>query len=228
VGRLLTKLDDLGLSDTTMVAFTSDNGPEDIYIREANFSGIGSTGPFRGRKRSLYEGGVRMPLIVRLPGVTPPGTVNDSVVASVDLLPTAAALVGQPLPPGLVLDGENVLQALQGATRQRIGPLMWESAYIRPYGSSQDRSPTVAMRDGPWKLLMNPDGQRQELFNIGDDPGERTDLSGSTEPTVQSKLQEMRSSLLEWHSGLSQDAPPLNPGTDGWNWPGSTSGDGAD
>jgi N-acetylgalactosamine-6-sulfatase len=219
VGRLLAKLEELNLASTTMVVLTSDNGPEDIYVREATHSGIGSTGPFRGRKRSLYEGGVRMPLIVRLPGMTPPGSVNDSVVASVDFLPTIAALAGESLPPSLIVDGEDVSQALQGSSIERTDPLMWEISYISGIGPPQDKSPVLAMRDGPWKLLMNPDGQRKELFDITADPEERTDLSGSTEPAIQATLQEMGDALLLWHSGLAQTAPPLNTGTDGWNWP---------
>jgi len=223
LGRLLEKLDELGLSDTTMVIFTSDNGPEDIYVREATHSGIGSTGPFRGRKRSLYEGGLRMPLIVRLPGLTPPGSVNDSVVASVDFLPTIAELVGKPLPAPLILDGEDVSRALQGATRIRHGSLLWESSYTPGIGPPQDKSPVLANRDGPWKLLMNPDGHRVEFFNVVDDPGERSELSQSPDTVVQQKLLDMRASLLLWHGGLAQTVPPLNSGTDGWNWPGSES-----
>ena len=75
--------------DKTLILFSSDNGPEDIHIRNAGHSGVGSAGPFRGRKRSLYEGGVRVPFIVRWPGHVPAGEIDDtSVVAGCDLLPT--------------------------------------------------------------------------------------------------------------------------------------------
>src|SRR5262249_27338985 len=72
VGRLMTRLDDLKLADNTLVIFSSDNGPEEIFIRNAGHSGVGSPGPFRGRKRSLYEGGVRVPFLVRWPAAVRP------------------------------------------------------------------------------------------------------------------------------------------------------------
>ena len=106
VGRLMAKLDELGLANNTLVVFSSDNGPEDIHIRNANHSAMGSPGPFRGRKRSLYEGGVRMPFIVRWPGHVPAGRIDDeSVVAGVDFLPTICKLAGVAVPAGHKLDG---------------------------------------------------------------------------------------------------------------------------
>ena len=80
LGRLFAKLDALQLSDNTIVLFTSDNGPEDIHIRNASHSGIGSPGAFRGRKRSLYEGGVRLPLILRWPGKVPAKRLDQQSV----------------------------------------------------------------------------------------------------------------------------------------------------
>lgn len=89
IGRLLKGLETMGLSDKTLIVFSSDNGPEDIHIRNAGHSGVGSAGPFRGRKRSLYEGGVRVPGIVCWPGHVPSGRIDEtSIVAGCDLLPT--------------------------------------------------------------------------------------------------------------------------------------------
>lgn len=89
IGRLIDKLDEMGLAENTLVVFSSDNGPEDIHVLDSTHSGVGSNGPFRGRKRSLYEGGVRVPLIVRQPGRVPAGRVdNNSIVCGVDFLPT--------------------------------------------------------------------------------------------------------------------------------------------
>jgi arylsulfatase A-like enzyme len=88
VGRLLATLEELRVADNTLILFSSDNGPEDIHIRNAGHSGVGSAGPFRGRKRSLYEGGVRVPGIIRWPGKVPAGRVDDqSVLSGVDWLP---------------------------------------------------------------------------------------------------------------------------------------------
>ena len=101
IGRLLKRLDELGLADKTLILFSSDNGPEDIHIRNAGHSGVGSAGPFRGRKRSLYEGGVRVPFIVRWPGHVPAGRIDDtSVVAGCDFLPTLCKLAGAEIPQG--------------------------------------------------------------------------------------------------------------------------------
>jgi len=94
-GRLMARLETLGLAQDTLIFFSSDNGPEDIHIRNAGHSAIGSPGPFRGRKRSLYEGGVRTPCLVRWPGRVPAGRVDqDSVLTGVDFLPTMARLAG--------------------------------------------------------------------------------------------------------------------------------------
>ncbi len=118
IGRLLDGLDKLGLADNTLVFFSSDNGPEDIHVRNAGHSGVGSAGPFRGRKRSLYEGGVRMPGIVCWPGHVPAGRVeNEAVVSGVDWLPTVCHLAGVAVPKEHTLDGEDVSDVLAGTSR---------------------------------------------------------------------------------------------------------------
>ena len=110
----------LGLATNTLVMFSSDNGPEDIHLTEAGHSGVGSAGPFRGRKRSLYEGGVRVPFIVRWPGKNPAGRVDTtSVVAGVDWLPTVCKLAGIPIPAAHELDGEDVSDIFLGKARGR-------------------------------------------------------------------------------------------------------------
>ncbi|MGE3776518.1 MAG: sulfatase-like hydrolase/transferase, partial [Pirellulaceae bacterium] len=126
IGRLLRELEALGLAERTVVVFSSDNGPEDIHIANAGHSGIGSAGPFRGRKRSLYEGGVRVPFLVRWPGQVRAGAVDDdSILAGVDLLPTLAGLAGATL-PDTKLDGEVVGELWRGKPRARQQPLFWD------------------------------------------------------------------------------------------------------
>jgi N-acetylgalactosamine-6-sulfatase len=177
VGRLLAELDKLGLSDNTLVLFSSDNGPEDIHVRNAGHSGVGSAGPFRGRKRSLYEGGVREPFLARWPGNVPAGRVEDrAVVAGVDLLPTLCALAGAPLPAGLSPDGEDVGDVLRGASRPRTKPLFWEWRF-NIAGEVFHRSPQLAVRDGDWKLYLNPDRSRIELYDVPRDPTQLTNLA---------------------------------------------------
>src|SRR5690606_36345164 len=146
-------LERMGLAKDTCVIFSSDNGPEDIQITNASHSGVGSAGPLRGRKRSLYEGGGRTPFIVRWPGRVPAGAVDDgSVIAGVDFLPTVCALAGIELPAGHALDGEDRSAVLRGAAGPRAKSIHWEWRF-RVAGHVWNRSPMLAIRDGDWKLL---------------------------------------------------------------------------
>ncbi len=109
VGRILQALEDNGFADNTLVIFSSDNGPEYLaYNRIRNFNHR-SAGPLRGVKRDLWEGGHRVPLIVRWPGHVKPETVNDSLVSQVDMMATLAAVVGATLPAGSAPDSYNLL-----------------------------------------------------------------------------------------------------------------------
>ncbi len=215
LGRLFRWLDQQGLTQNTLILFSSDNGPEDIHIRNAGHSGVGSPGPFRGRKRSLYEGGIRVPFIVRWPGHVPAGKVNSSsVVAAVDFLPTLAALVGIPLPKAYRGDGENMLDVLLGSDRPRKRPLFWEWRF-RIYGYHFHRSPMLAMRDGNWKLLMNPDGSRIELYDLREDPGEVDNKAAEHEDVVR----RMSAELLAWQKTLPPGPIQRQAGSNAYPWP---------
>src|SRR6266705_1069455 len=127
IGRLLKTLEQLGLAGNTVVLFSSDNGPEDIHVSNAGHSGVGSAGPFRGRKRSLYEGGIRVPGIIRWPGKVPAGKIDEtSVLAGVDWLPSVCKLGGVAIPASHKLDGEDVSDIFRGSPRPRAAPLFWE------------------------------------------------------------------------------------------------------
>lgn len=170
IGRLLDAVEELGLAESTMILFSSDNGPEDIHIPNASHSAIGSPGPFRGRKRSLYEGGIRVPFIVQWKGHTPEGLINDqSIVGAVDILPSLSKIAGISLPEGYKSDGEDMSGALLGNPAQREIPLMWEWRFTQA-GYTFNQSPRLALRDGKWKFLMNPDGSRIELYDFEKDP----------------------------------------------------------
>ncbi|MED5417116.1 MAG: sulfatase-like hydrolase/transferase, partial [Verrucomicrobiota bacterium] len=194
IGNLLEFLDKRGLADNTLLLFTSDNGPEDFRIVRGVGPGSGSSGRFRGRKRSIYEGGVRMPCIARWPGRIPAGTVDSTtVMSSLDWLPTVSALVGAELPPHL--DGEDMLQALKGTPAVRERPLIWE--FRSDAVGEINNAPRFAIRDGRWKLLWEEaregeEGEeipaRLELYDLAADPEERTNLSG-TEPVLAAGLQ---------------------------------------
>lgn len=217
LGRLIDGLEKLGLREKTLIFFSSDNGPEDIHIRNAGHSGVGSAGPFRGRKRSLYEGGVRVPGIVSWPGQVPAGRVdNDAIVSGVDLLPTACRLAGVDIPAEPKLDGESVVDILRGAKRDRTTPLYWEWRF-NIAGEPFHRSPILAMRLGPWKLLMNPDGSRVEFYNLTDDPTQLNNIAEHQEYLVQ----QMSEKLLAWQKELP--AGPIEPSAGKMNypWPGT-------
>ena len=170
LGRLIQTIDDLGLAEETLIVFSSDNGPEDISGIRAGHSAIGTAGPFRGRKRSLYEGGVRVPFIARWKGHTPAGRVDDeSIVSAVDLLPTFCRLAGIELPDRYQPDGQDMSQVLSGKPAQRSRPLFWDWTGIQA-GHTSNMSPSLALRSGKWKFLMNPDGSRQELYDFEADP----------------------------------------------------------
>jgi arylsulfatase A-like enzyme len=156
IGRLTETIDNLGLAENTIIFFTSDNGPTDWpkYYAEG-YVPPGSTGPFFGRKWSLYEGGIRMPFIVRWKGHIPEGVVNDQTIGAViDLFPTILSLTNSQVPVSWDLDGEDISKAIYGEKVDRQRPVYWEYGgnihNIRP-GKDEHISPTNAMRDGDWK-----------------------------------------------------------------------------
>ena len=218
IGRLLSGLDEMGLADNTLVVFSSDNGPEEIFIRNAGHSGVGSPGPFRGRKRSLYEGGVRVPFLVRYPAKISAGIVDDaSVVAGVDFLPTICKLAGVSVPTNHVLDGEDVSDLLGGQSRPRTKPLFWNWRF-RIAGHPSSISPQLAVRDGQWKLLANPDKSRVELFDLTADPMQ-VDNVATQHPTVAERLLEQ---VLAWSATLPEGPHDPGAGDNQYPWPKSS------
>lgn len=202
IGRLVETIDGLGLAERTLIVLTSDNGPT-AWPRyyEEGFDAPGSTGGFRGRKWSLYEGGIRMPLIARWPGRAPGGVVDDqSIMAAIDLFPTFCKLAAVE-PPQVEFDGVDMSAALLGKQQQRARPIFWEygrhETYLRP-GVADDQSPNLAVRDGRWKLLINDDGSHLELYDFDAATDERANVAGEY-PEVAERLSE---TLLEWRRSL--------------------------
>ena len=213
IGRLLTALEELDLTRNTLVLFSSDNGPEDIHIGNAGHSGVGSAGAFRGRKRSLYEGGIRVPGIVRWPGRIPAGKIDDaSVVAAVDWLPSVCQLAGVAIPGSHKLDGEAMSDVFLGHGRPRTTPLLWEWRF-RIAGEPFHHSPMLAIREGDWKLLMNPDLRRLELYDITRDP---TELNNVVEHHPD-EIVRLSEKLLAWQKQLPPG--PTDPGAGQMNYP---------
>ena len=215
IGALLAVLDELGVGDNTMIIFASDNGPEDVAVRGAAEHAAGSAGPFRGRKRSLYEGGVRVPLIVRWRKGTRPNQVDDTtVISGVDLLPSLCTLAGVRQPDDTLLDGEALTAALRGTPTQRGVPLMWEYRF-RVAGAPINYSPKLAIREGKWKLLMNPDRSRVELYDLSRSSLEVDNVADQF-PDVAERLAEH---LLRWHATLPPGPSHPEAGTTTYPWP---------
>jgi arylsulfatase A-like enzyme len=170
IGRVLAHLEELGLTENTIVVFTSDNGATYTGGVDAEF--FDSSAGLRGLKGSVYEGGIRVPLIARWPGHIRAGSVSTQVTAFWDMMPTLADLVGAPTPEGL--DGWSFLPALLGANQEvERPPLYWE--YHGLWNGAQ------AVRIGQWKgvrLGGHDDANAPiELYDLSVDPGEMTDVA---------------------------------------------------
>jgi len=163
VGKLMERLKDLGLDGKTLVFFTSDNGPASEGGGKAEF--FHSSGPLRGMKRDMYEGGIRVPMIARWSGRIKAGVVSRQVWAMWDFLPTAAELAGARVPANI--DGISMVNALLGKPQKDHEPLYWE---FHERGFSQ------AVRTGDWKAIRK-NGGKLSLYNLKEDLGETRDLA---------------------------------------------------
>ncbi|MBC8868802.1 MAG: sulfatase-like hydrolase/transferase [Planctomycetes bacterium] len=217
IGRLVNEIDALGLAENTLIVFTSDNGPTDWpkYYREEGITPPGFTGPFFGRKWSLFEGGIRMPFIARWKATIPAGVTDEqSVMSGIDLSPTFCCLAGVEVPKAENLDGIDCSGVLLGTPSARAKPLFWQ--YGAPHailkaGKVEYQSPSFAVRDGVWKFLVNPDGSEARLFNLSDDPGEQNNLLDQ-EPK---RVADLFGEIGTWAEGIGfefdQDAKPVKP-----------------
>jgi arylsulfatase A-like enzyme len=167
VGRVLAALDDLKLADDTIVIFTSDHGATFESGNQGTSNALDSNRPFRGQKRTLWEGGVRVPGVVRWPGHVPSGRVSDEVVIMTDLFPTLLAAAGSKPDPSWKVDGLDVLPAWLGQGHVPERTLFWE---WRSEGADQ-----LAAMSGRFKLVTVNNGQ-PELFDVEADPGERRNI----------------------------------------------------
>lgn len=188
VGRILTKLKDLHLDKNTIVFFSSDNGPTHGRVGGADSAFFKSAGELRGLKGSLYEGGIRVPLLARWPGKIKPGT-SDFIGAFCDVLPTLADVAGAAVPNEV--DGISFLPTLLGTGTQKTHEfLYWE---FPGYGGQQ------ALRSGPWKAVrttMNKGNLTFQLYNLDDDPNETNDVA-ARHPAVLARLTKI---LAEQHT----------------------------
>jgi arylsulfatase A len=201
VGKLLRALDDLEIADRTVVIFTSDNGG--LSVREGPNTPATSNAPLRAGKGYLYEGGIRVPLIVAWPGVTRPGSICEVPVSGQDLYPTILALAGVSPASGQVTDGESLVPLLEGEGALRRDALFWHY----PHYSNQGGRPGGAVRRGDLKLIEWYEDGRAELYDLERDLGERRDLA-TEQPEEVARLRRM---LAEWRESVGAQMPRPNP-----------------
>lgn len=193
IGRLMKGLKELGMDKNTLVIFTSDNGPAPTFDQiRANSE--------RGAKNSLYEAGINMPFIVRWPEKIKSGETDDeSVICSVDLLPTLCTITGAKLPVGFDYGGEDMGNALLGIRPQkRKKDLMWDfgrNEHFNHPARPHHQSPHLAIRRGDWKLLVNSDSTQVELFDMGKDGNETTNVA-DMHPDIAAELS---GKVINWY-----------------------------
>jgi arylsulfatase A-like enzyme len=202
VGRLMAKLDALKLADKTIVVFTSDNGG--LHVPEGPHPKVTYNSPYRAGKGFVYEGGLRIPLIVRWPGHVPARKVADDPVINTDWVPTLLQLVGQPVPAGL--DGVSIAALLTGHGPLPARKFFWHF----PHYTNQGSRPSGAMRDGYWMMVEYYDAQKAELYDLRKDIGEAQDLA-VLQPE---RLAEMRAALAAWRKAVNAQENTPNPDFD--------------
>jgi len=219
VGRIIDKLEELELSENTIVIFFSDNGglvsrydlipliaqpKQYIYENDTLLYVASSNDPLKAEKGTIYEGGIREPMIVRWPGKIKPGTVSDVPVTSVDFFPTLAELSGTELPSTQVFDGESLVPLLQGEIVNEERPVFWH------YPVYHHDRPASAVRKGNWKLIHYLDDDSRLLFNLEDDIGETSNLMDQNPE----KANELFNLLETWRKDVKAELPVANPDFD--------------
>ena len=205
VGAIMRRLEELKLDKDTIIILTGDNGGLSGTVNAQGWRpGPTRNDPLRLGKGSPYEGGTRVPLIVRWPGVVKPGTTCAAPVSSIDYFPTLLEVANAPAATGV--DGESLLGLFKGATSLKRTALYWHYPHYHPGGST----PYSAIRDGDWKLIHFYEDNHVELYNLRADLSEKNDLA-STHAT---KAKELRAQLDAWRASVGAQAPTQNPDYD--------------
>lgn len=194
VGRIMSTLDELNLTNNTVIIFTSDNG---------GLMSSTSNTPLRAGKGYPYEGGIRVPLIIRWHDVVEPGSVCDEPVSSIDYFPTIMEAAGVKIPSGHIIDGENLLPVLTQTGGLKRDAIYWHFPHYR----QRDIVPYSIIRAGDWKLIKRYEGKTFELFNLNDDLGEKNDLSKQ----IPAKVRELDARLTTWLKETDAKLPKKNP-----------------
>jgi len=195
VGRIMSTLEELNLSRRTVVFFTSDNG---------GLSDVTDNSPLRAGKGYPYEGGIRVPLIIRWPGVIKPGSRSGEPVTGIDYFPTICEIAGVPLPGGRTIDGLSLVRHLKsgGAEKLPRDAIFWHFPHYR-----DEIVPYSIVRAGPWKLIKRYEGKRFELFNLETDLSEQNDLSQQ----MPEKVEQLNARLTAWLKTVGAKLPKPNP-----------------
>jgi len=203
VGQILKILDELNLTEKTIIVFFSDNG---------GYGPVTSMAPLRGSKGMLYEGGIREPLVVRWPGKIPAGSKCDTPVIGIDFFPTFLEILGLSQPPDHPLDGESLVPLLFQTGQLKRNAIFWHfPAYLEAYRDTPGpwrTTPAGAVRQGDWKLIEFFEDGRLELYNLKNDISESRNLAGE----MPEKTAELHQLLKDWRKSLNAPVPTeLNP-----------------
>lgn len=214
VGRLVALLDELKLAENTLVVFTSDNGGVGGYEREGiRGNSITDNAPLKGGKGMLYEGGIRVPYIFRMPGRIAAGGTCATPIISVDLYPTLLELAGAAPPPNYTLDGVSYAALLRGDGQARLGreAIYWHfPGYLGAGGNTWRTSPGGAIRAGDWKLIEFFEDGRRELYNLKNDQGEKSNLATD----MPERTQMLADHLAAWRKSTGALMPTPNTPSD--------------
>jgi len=194
VGRMMAALDELGLSERTVIIFTSDNGGLQDYATD--------NAPLRAGKGYPYEGGIRVPLIIRWPGVVQAGIERDVPVTSVDFFPTICEITGLDHPSGREIDGKSLVPLLNQEGPLRRGAIFWHFPHYRG-----NIVPYSIIRKGDWKLIKRYEGKPFELFYVKEDLSEEDELS----ELIPGKVKELDADLSAWIKDTGAKLPRKNP-----------------
>lgn len=209
VGRIVATLDKLGLTENTLVIFSSDNGGVGGYEHAGlNKDGITDNAPLKGGKGMLYEGGVRVPYIFRWKGKIAAGMKNTTPINSVDLYPTLAEIAGAERPNDYTLDGTSYAPLLAGEkTKLERNDIFWHFPGYLGAGPEQWRTkPGGSVRSGDWKLIEYFEDGKQELYNLKDDIGEELNLAAENT----GKVKELHDKLVAWREKVGAKMPTPN------------------
>lgn len=200
VGRVVKKLEDLGLSDRTVIILTSDNGG--LHIEEKGYAPATSNAPLREGKGHLYEGGIREPLIICWPRVVPEGSECSVPVSTQDFYPTMLDLAGVER-KGQIVDGESLAPLMKREGELKRDAIYWHYRHYSPQGGE----PSSAIRQKDYKLIKFYEDNHVELYNLKDDIGEMNDLSAN----MPEKTAKMRKKLDDWLKSVKAQMPTPNP-----------------